>query len=68
MANSNPNLTYLSIKIIHRDFFPMFNLKTVRNMIVQNVPHFKLGNRILVRKIELDRYLENLNLPQSKMK
>ena len=66
MANISPNLTYLSIKTIHRDYFPMFNLKTVRNMVVQNVPHFKLGNRILVRKSELDNYLEKLNLPQTK--
>ena len=65
MANISPNLTYLSIKAIHRDYFPMFNLKTVRNMIVQNVPHFKLGNRILVRKSELANYLEKLNLPQT---
>lgn len=66
MANISPNLTYLSIKAIHRDYFPMFNLKTVRNMIVQNVPHFKFGNRILVRKSELDSYLEKLNTSQTK--
>ena len=66
MANISPNLTYLSIKAIHRDYFPMFSLKTVRNMIVQNVPHFKVGNRILVRKSELDSYLEKLNTSQTK--
>ena len=62
MQNTNPKLTFLSIKTIHKDYFPMFSLKTVRNMITQNVPYCKLGNRILVRKSELDRYLSTLNL------
>lgn len=61
MQSSNPKLTFLSIKTIHRDYFPMFSLKTVRNMIIQNVPHCKLGNKILVKKSELDNYISTLS-------
>ena len=64
MSNNSTKLVYLPIKTIHRDYFPMFNLKTVRKMIIQNVPYFRLGNRILVTKSELDNYLETLNLPK----
>ena len=60
MPNTNPKLTFLSIKTIHRDYFPMFTLKTVRNMIIQNVPHCKIGNKILVKKSSLDHYLSTL--------
>jgi len=62
MQNTNPKLTFLSIKTIHKEYFPMFSLKTVRNMIIKNVPHCKLGNRILVRQSELEKYLSTLNL------
>lgn len=62
MQNTNPKLTFLSIKTIHKEYFPMFSLKTVRNMIINNVPYCKIGNRILVRKSELENYLSTLNL------
>ena len=62
MQNINPKLTFLSIKTIHKEYFPMFSLKTVRNMIINNVPYCKIGNRILVRKSELENYLSTLNL------
>ena len=60
MQTNNPKLTFLSIKTIHKDYFPMFSIKTVRNMIIHNVPHCKLGNKILVKKSELDKYLSTL--------
>ena len=62
MQNINPKLTFISIKTIHKEYFPMFSLKTVRNMIINNVPYCKIGNRILVRKSELENYLSTLNL------
>ena len=66
MQVTNPKLTFLSIKVIHRDYFPMFTQKTVRNMIIQNVPYCKVGNKILVRKSELDSYLTTLTATHSK--
>lgn len=62
MQNTNPKLTFLSIKTIHKEYFPMFSLKTVRNMIINNVPYCKLGNRILIRQCEFEKYLSSLNL------
>lgn len=63
---ANPKLVFLTIKAIHREYFPMFSLKTVRNMITENVPFFKYGNKILVKQSELEQYLAKLNIVYDK--
>lgn len=62
MPNNNPKLTYMSIKAVQREYFPMFNTKTVRDMIKKNVPTMKLGNKILVKQSELENYLSSLDI------
>lgn len=65
MNNNNPKLTYMSIKAIQREYFPMFSTKTVRDMVKKNVPMMRLNNKILVRQSELEKYLSSLNINHS---
>ena len=60
MTNGNPNLTFLSTKVIQKEYFPMFSIKTVRNIIRKNVPISRVGNKMLVRQSVIERYLTSL--------
>lgn len=65
MANSNPNFIYLSVKAVQREYFPMFTLKTVRKIIKDNMHVSFVGNKLLVRQIEVENYLSSLQKKDS---
>lgn len=65
MANSNPNFIYLSVKAVQREYLPMFTLKTVRKIIKDNMHVSFVGNKLLVRQIEVENYLSSLSKKDS---
>ena len=60
MATVNPNLVFMSINAVQKNYFPMFTQKTVRKIVKENMATSFIGNKLLVRQSEVERYLSTI--------
>jgi len=50
---------YISIKDIQRDYLPMLSVKRIRKIVLFYVHTIRVGNKILVNRLELEDLLQD---------